>query len=209
MAMAMVSVVLTSCGGGEDAPAMACAAAPACGGEIQPGRYRIASYCSTYDGPIKLDSCEVPYPVDTSGVVVTGTFTFHADKSYRAELVFGGTVAETHPWQCLTNQHNHPLNCTNLAVAINNGNRAADYPYQAVSCTGASSCTCAYVLADERITPVGSYRTAGNDLVMSGLFRAPVPYCASGNQITIAATFVRAGAEVMSTRRDTWVLIKE
>jgi hypothetical protein len=209
IAAALLIGTLAGCGSEEAGPA--CPAGAACGGEIAPGRYRVESYCATFDGPVKFARCEEAHPVDISGVVVTGSYTFNADKSFRAELTRSGVIAEVFPWQCLTTLGSRATNCAEVAVAINDSLRDPDAPFETVSCTGASSCTCAYVLKEERVAYTGRYTTLGSELVLSpvGFIGEPTPYCATANRITMAAKIVQTGTDVMSTSRNTTVLVKE
>lgn len=201
---------LGGCGGGDGAGG-SCVVGAACGGEIAAGRYKVTSFCAHLSEPLKVPDCDVGITVDYSGTSFTGHITFNADRTYNSELTPTGTFVEVFPAQCL-NRNGVQTSCMQLNAGLQEA-IDEDSSFSSVSCTGGSSCTCAFTFRERLQIGSGSYSTAGTTITLSSggiTGREPVPYCASGNQLTMTSVMMgMPGSAFMGTATSVLVLTKE
>jgi hypothetical protein len=198
---------MASCGGGDGS----CSGGAPCGGEVNPGRYRVASFCSSITGTVKSDFCAAGITVQAGSFSASGTITFNADKTYQSDTTVGGSLVETIPAACLS-QGGVQLTCAQLGQAL----QGPGSPSKG-SCSGTSDCTCTLKFEPQPTMTTGTYATAGTTLTTtpSGDSPSQSQYCATPTSLTLIAD-TRSMLGMMSpemaemvTGRSAMVLTKE
>jgi hypothetical protein len=168
---------VSSCGGGGGS----CEGAAACGGEVNPGRYRIASYCSSVAGTVKSASCPAGITVQNASLEASGTITFNADKTYQSDATLTARFVEIIPAECLR-RGTVSITCTQLDEMLQQPASTTKG-----SCSGTSSCTCNLTLGPQHATAMGSYSTSDTILttVTSAGSSSRSEYCATPGSLTL------------------------
>jgi hypothetical protein len=211
LALALFATVLSCGGGGEQGGT--CLGGPACGGTIATGRYKITSFCAGNSGTMSVAGCAAGVRVDLTGISVSGTMTFNADKSYQTDTNTGGHFTETIPASCLSMQ-GVTISCAQLNESAKNDPAALD-DFSSVVCSGTSACTCTFTLKPGHESTSGTYATSGTTLTFSPTSGATDsgPYCATSTQLTLLsgsmATMGMPGMPTMSDDSSSIVLTKE
>jgi hypothetical protein len=181
VALAALSM-FTSCGDGDGA----CDSLAACGGEITPGRHRVSGSCMKLGRPVgNLRRCTPPVIVNSSGITVTGQYTFGADKSYQFETTASGTIVQSYPAACLV-RGGGQLTCAQLEQALSFFSPSDTASFAMVRCTGRADCLCTFTLRPRTSRGSGTWATAGTGLTLrpDGALAPALPYCAKGSEVS-------------------------
>jgi hypothetical protein len=174
---------LSSCGSSNGAAA-SCGTVQPCGGDPT-GTWKIAASCSTSAGGLGFSDASCPTATaSTSGLSVTGTYTFNADKTYAASITESGTVVATVPASCLS-QGGLKFTCADLSALLQASSGMAGATFSAASCTGTSGCTCTLTNASTTMSQAGTWEGAGTSIVLtlSDGSTGGGPYCVQGDTI--------------------------
>ena len=186
----LIMCLVAGCGGDvfvHNSPT--CTDAPACGGIVSFGRYKLTSACERIAG-----SATVPglcprggVQIDLSAMSYQGELSFDENGRYTDDKTLNGTLTMVLPADCLM-AGGVTFTCTQASELLSpKGLNAPGLPSD-VRCSGSSSCNCTFTYADSRLTVSGTYRGDGTNLIFTpdGGIPDTFPYCASGAQLTLA-----------------------
>jgi hypothetical protein len=132
---------------------------------------------------------------------VQGTYTFSDDGTYAASMVYTPHLHLSVPASCLT-KPGAALTCGELGTRLQNFGSGSS-PAPTVTCTGDTDCSCT-IDGTDSMEARGYWATQGNMLLLTPAGKSsanPVPYCVSGNQITLAPNLTGGGQETMVLAR--------
>jgi hypothetical protein len=165
------------CGGGSDGAS--CGNTAACGGDVV-GTWKITSSCVKADMTDFTADCPTA-TVSSSGLQITGTITYNADKTYTSMATISGKVAVTLPASCLS-MGGVTVTCAQLQQLLNTD------PSTPTTCTGSSSCTCTVTQMNQTSTENGTYTTTAAGLLTQTAAGNTTPdesdYCVKGTSMT-------------------------
>jgi hypothetical protein len=153
-----------------------------CGGDPT-GTWRYTATCSKIAMAITASVCPAAEVVP-GGLVASGTTTFNADQTYAFSFMQTGTVKVNVPATCLM-QGGLTLTCGEAAQFIQLS-LGADSPFTSVTCTGNSSCSCAFgvsTTADES----GTWSVNGTSLTLNAAVGGSQSdaFCIEGGELHI------------------------
>jgi hypothetical protein len=174
----LLALTAGACGGSDG---KSCSGAAPCGGEISPGRYKIASFCSSVMGNVPSAGCPAGITVASSNLSLTGTVTFNADKTYSTAGMASGSVVETIPQSCLA-QGGLTLSCAQLSQLVQQDSPGS-------SCSGSGACTCTLVLDAQPTAATGTWATSGTTLTITpeGEAGSQSQYCATPSSVDVTS----------------------
>jgi hypothetical protein len=148
----------------------ACGVTP-CGGDIV-GDWQISDVCGM-DAIVSavdpgFEGC-TGASIDGAGLQITGPTSLTAAGTYTSAMTLGGSMRMSIPADCLEDEASGmQLTCDQLNTALQQSLMGgADAPFQAVSCTGSSSCTCEIELVPQVNEETGTYVVAGSKVTMT------------------------------------------
>ncbi len=186
MVTAMASAV-GSCGGGGDGTSGTCGKVAPCGGDIL-GTWTVKEFCINDSVATFTDSDFCPTgTVDSSGLKVSGTVVYTADRTYKVDTTLSGAMKVILPPACLMDD-GVTLTCTQMdqrqkAILAKN----PDPDVKSVSCASVGvNCVCTSVMADQISTESGTFTTVGTKVNEKSKDTGETDtkdYCVQGNTL--------------------------
>ena len=154
-----VVFAVSSCGGGSGG---FCGASQTCGGDVL-GTWKVTSSCFAAAPGAFADMDCPTLKVDVSGLTVSGTDTFNADKTEQTNASYHGSITLTYPGSCLASSGSAP-NCDLLTANVTAELSAPtnDTPFKSATCKASGGgCACTFSPEANAITTVDTYSTMG------------------------------------------------
>jgi hypothetical protein len=187
VACAVLSVVLSSCGGGGGlTPGVSrsnstCQTAPACGGDVV-GSWSIASTCLTVDVSSFTADCPSASAF-ANGYQIAGMITYDANMTFTLMSTLTGSVVARYPARCLTPPDGVAVTCDTLGPALLAGGK-----YASVDCLpDADGCDCTFGMTPQTFTGTGTYSIAAGNVLTAGVADES-DYCVKGDGTAVLAT---------------------
>ena len=187
--MWLAALAVPACGGsssGSGSGSASCSGDTACGGDVV-GTWKIQAACasSSTDGSGTIPNC-AGASLSTSGLTVTGTFTFGADMTYSSSLVEGGSAHYTIPNSCLT-ENGQTVSCAELGAAFSSADTSGTFSSASCAASG-SNCVCDLGTKPQTVTETGTYTVAGSALTMTASTGdvSTSSFCSKGNELHMA-----------------------
>jgi hypothetical protein len=160
----------------------------ACGGDVV-GTWKIDKVCYADSLVMGAGSSCPSATVEASGITVSGSTSFKADKTYATSTMIGGTIRLTMPPSCLT-VNGITVTCAQLQQALAQSLGRANSPYDMATCSGSSSCTCTLHLKPQTQQESGTWSTSGNVLTTTAAGQRPESsdYCVKGTELDVTDT---------------------
>ena len=178
----------TACGGDEDSGGANCAAGEACGGDVV-GTWQIQDSCAYGNFIDTMDTMCSETTVDASGLKMTGTMAFKADKTYTTNSVLNGTMKMKMPSSCL-NDESGSLTCEQFGAlftafsALGGGNEIS------IQCSGTTTCACDLKFNSAKNEEVGNYALNGKKITLTSNDEDNEPetsdYCVKGSALSMS-----------------------
>jgi len=180
----LAAVLVLGCSGSSDSNST-CSSGSTCGGDIT-GHWTIASSCVSATLSAS-DAASCPgATVSSTGLSVTGTGTYNADKTYTEVSTLSGSLTVTTPLSCLTKNGVTPT-CAQANDSLTQKTADPSYPYSAVACQAAGNgCSCQFTLRSTAMTETGTYTTSAGVITQQSSTgeASTTNYCVSGNTLT-------------------------
>jgi hypothetical protein len=177
----------------------ACPALSACGGTIAPGTFAVSSFCAKA-GPVAYTPVCQDAMLSTVIADAQGSFTFSSDGTYSVSLTLASHMLLTVPASCMT-RPGGAQSCSALGTALQEYFSGESSLTPTVDCTGSADCSCTIVgsaPADAR----GYWATQGDMLLLTPAGKTSqnaVPYCVSGNRLTLTPQLTGGGLGAQET----------
>jgi hypothetical protein len=188
-----ILLALSACGGGvedggnSNGGGASCEEVAACGGDPT-GTWTMDETCidsSFFQGI--TEGCDAD--IDISGMEVSGSAEFRADKTYVTTLTQQGPMKVVYPPECLTVEDT-TMTCAQLNETMQQLAGAKESPFTSAECVSAGAdCACTVVVAPTTSTATGTWSVSGSTLTTGseseGEEPEETPFCADGSSFTI------------------------
>jgi len=189
---------VSSCGGGGGG---SCGAAQTCGGDVL-GTWKVTSSCFAAAPGAFADADCPTLKVDVSGLTVSGTDVFKADKTEETNASYGGSMTLTYPGSCLSSTGAAP-NCdlltTNIAAEL--ALPSNDTPFKSATCKpSGGGCACTFSPGANTTTTTDTYSTSGAVLTETNSKGEVTQstYCVDGDKMIQHLDGMAMGSEGLS-----------
>lgn len=180
---------LIGCGGDDGGGDAQCASVTGCGGDIV-GTWEVKDSCAYGNFLGDMDAMCQEAKLDMSGLRVTGSQTFLANKTYSTSMAVNGTMKMTLPSTCLADEDEEDISCKQFSDVYGALLVLAGDNTISLKCTGTATCVCTFTFNDAKSEDQGTYALNGNTVTEQSSDEDEEPttstYCAEGNTLSLS-----------------------